>query len=208
MDKILIVEDHRMLRESLEKLINEQKDMEVSGSTDDAANSLDLCRKLKPHLVLMDVVTKNDNSGILFTSKLLKEFPALKVVIMTAYPEITFAEEARKAGAHSFFYKEMGNDNLLNVIRNTMKGFSIYSTPSNLMPFSFQFTEIEIAIIRLVCQGVDRSEIEEKLGISGAMLRKHITAILDKTGFESISKFGMYAVSKGLILPVPSGESS
>ena len=68
--KILIVEDQTMLRESLENLINGQNDMKVVGTTDDAANALQLCGKLKPDLILMDVVTKNNSSGIRYTAEI------------------------------------------------------------------------------------------------------------------------------------------
>ena len=116
MVKILIVEDQTMLRESLEYLINRQDDMEVVGGTDDAANAPELCRELMPDLVLMDVVTKNNSSGITYTAQIRRESPDTKIVIMTALPEITFAEEARKAGAHSFIDKEMENDHLSQYI--------------------------------------------------------------------------------------------
>jgi len=199
MIKILIVEDQTMLRESLEHVIGGQDDMVVAGSTDDAANAPELCRKLKPDLVLMDVVTRNNSSGITYTAQIREEFPEIKVVVMTALPEITFAEEARKAGAHSFIDKEMSNDHLFHIIRNTMKGYSIYSSLSDRLPFAAQFTEKEIAVIRLVCQGMARDEMAKNLGISESMIKQHITSILDKTGFDSISKFAIYAVGEGLI---------
>jgi DNA-binding NarL/FixJ family response regulator len=201
MINILIVEDQTMLRELLEHVINGQGDMKVTGLTDDAANAPELCRQLKPDLVLMDVVTKNNSSGITFTAEIRREFPVIKVVIMTSLPEITFAEEARKAGAHSFMYKDMGNDHLFHVIRNTMRGYSIYSGPADRLQFTARFTEKEIAVIRLVCQGMARDEMAAKLGVSESMVKQHITAILDKTGFDSISKFAIYAVGEGIIVP-------
>jgi DNA-binding NarL/FixJ family response regulator len=149
----------------------------------------------------MDVVTKNNSSGITYTAQIRREFPSIKVVIMTSLPEITFAEEARKAGAHSFMDKDMGNENLFHVIRNTMKGYSIYSSPSDRLHFSSRFTEKEIAVIRLVCQGMARDEMAAKLGVSESMIKQHISAILDKTGFDSISKFAIYAVGEGIIVP-------
>jgi DNA-binding NarL/FixJ family response regulator len=203
MIKILIVEDQTMLRESLEQVIGLQNDMEVAGTTDDAAKTPELCRQLQPDLVLMDVVTKNNSSGIAYTAQIRKEFPDIKIVVMTALPEITFIEEARKAGAHSFVYKDMGNDHLFHVIRNTMKGYGIYSDRSDSLPFTARFTENEIAVIRLICQGMERDEMAAKLGVSESMIRRHITSILDKTGFDSISKFAIYAVSEGLIVPEP-----
>jgi len=201
MIKILIVEDQTLLRESLEHVIGGQDDMEVAGSTDDAANAPKLCGKLKPDLVLMDVVTKNNSSGIAYAAQIRREFPEIKILIMTALPEITFVESARKAGAHSFIDKEMGNEHLLYVIRNTMKGYSIYSVRSERPSFASQFTEKEIAVIRLVCQGKSRSEVAREMGISEVRLKPIITSILDKSGFDNIMKFAVYAVGEGLIVP-------
>ena len=205
MVKILIVEDQTMLLESLEYLINGQEDMKVVGKTEDAANASELCRTLKPDMVLMDIVTKNNSNGITSAAQIREEFPDIKIVIMTGFPDLTFSEEAKKAGAHSFIDKNIGNEHLFHVIRNTMKGFGIYSGHTDRQPFAAQFTEEEIAIIRLVCQGIARDEIAQKLGVSESMIKQRITSILDKTGFDSISKFAIYAVGQGIIVPLPSG---
>ena len=201
MIKILIVEDQTMLRNALEHLINEQHDMEVVGVTDDASKAPELCRELMPDLVLMDVVTENYANGITWAGIIRKKLPDIKIIIMTAVPDITFIDEARKAGAHSYIYKNSKNEHLFYVIRSTMKGLGIYPGPSDSFPFANQFTEKEIAVIRLVCQGKSRSEIIRELGISESMLKPTVTSILDKTGFDSIAKFAIYAVSRGLIVP-------
>ena len=201
MIKILIVEDQTMLRDALEHLINDQPDMEVIGSTDDAAKTPDLCRELKPDLILMDVVTENDASGITWAGSIRKEFPNIKIVIMTAVPDITFIDEARKVGAHSYIYKNTKNEHMFYVIRNTMQGLGIYPGPNDNSPFAAQFTDKEIAVIRLVCQGKSRGEMIQELGVSESMLKPIITSILDKSGFDSIAKFAIYAVGRGLIVP-------
>jgi len=201
MIKVLIVEDQTILRESLERVIGGQNDMEVAGSTDDAANSPELCRQLQPDLVLMDVVTKNNASGITYTAQIHAEFPGIKIVIMTGFSEITFIDEARKAGAHSYVYKNSGYDHLFYVIRNTMRGNGIYPGPENHLSLETQFSERELAIIRLVCKGKSRTEIVTELGMSEAVVKKIISTILDKTEFDSIMKFAIYAVSRGLIVP-------
>jgi len=195
------VEDQTMLRDSLEHIINEQSDMEVAGTTNDAAKAPQLCRELKPNLVLMDVITKDDANGITCSSQIRKELPDIKIVIMTSLPEITFVDEAKKAGAHSYVYKNSGNEHLFYVIRSTMKGNGIYPGPSDASPFADRFSEKEIAVIRLVCQGKTRNEIIKALDISESTIKPIITAILDKTGFDSISKFAIYAVGRGLIVP-------
>jgi len=201
MIKILIVEDQTMLRESLERVIGGQNDMEVAGSTDDASKSPQLCRDLQPDLVLMDVVTKNNASGITYTAQIRAEFPGIKIVIMTGFSEITFIDEARKAGAHSYVYKNSGYEHLFYVIRNTVQGNGIYPGPENNLPFNAQFNERELAVIRLVCKGKSRTEIVNELGMSEAVVKRIISAILEKTEFDNIMKFAIYAVSRGLIVP-------
>ena len=201
MIKILIVEDQTMLRDALTKLINHEPDMEVIGTTDEASKAMELCRKLKPDLVLMDVVTENYASGITWTGFILKEFPDIKIVIMTSLPEMTFIDDARKAGAHSYVFKNSENEHLFYVIRSTMKGNGIYPGPSKGLSYASRFTEKEIAVIRMVCQGKTRDEMSKELDISESTLKPIITSILDKTGFDSIAKFAIYAVGRGLIVP-------
>jgi len=201
MIKILIVEDQTMLRESLERVIGEQNDMEVAGSTDDAAIAPELCRESQVDLVLMDVVTKNNASGINYTAQIRAEFPNIKIVIMTGFSEITFIDEARKAGAHSYVYKNSGYEHLFYVIRNTMQGNGIYPGPENHFSIVAQFNERELAVIRLVCKGKSRTEIVDELGLSEAVVKRIISAILEKTEFDNIMKFAIYAVSRGLIVP-------
>jgi len=203
MVKILIVEDQVMLKESLEYLINGQDDMKVVGTAEDAAHAPELCRELQPDMVLMDVVTKNNSNGIAYTAEIHKEFPDIKIVVMTGLPDITFAEEAKKAGAHSFIDKNVENEHLFHVIRSTMKGIGIYSGHAERQTLAAQFTEKEIAVIRMVCQGMTRDEIAKKLDVSESMIKQHITSILNKTGFDSISKFAIYAVGQNLIVPLP-----
>ena len=200
MTKILIVEDQAMLKESLEYLLNNQDGMKVVAVTDDASKAPQLCREQTPDLVLMDVITKETN-GIVFAAQIRKEMPKIKVVIMTAFPEITFIDEARKAGAHSFIYKSSGNEHLLYVIRSTMRGIGYYPGPADKLPYADQLTEREIAIVRLIHKGVLRSEMIKKLGISEMTLKKDINSILNKTGFDSIMEFAVYAAVNNLILP-------
>jgi len=201
MVKILIVEDQTMLKDSLEYRINGQDDMKVVGTAEDAADAPELCRTLKPDMVLMDVVTKNNSNGIVYTAQIRKEFPDIKIVIMTGLSDITFAEEAKKSGAHGFINKSMSNEHMFYVIRSVMNGMSIFSGSADRQSFAAQFTEKEIDVICMVCQGLARDEIAKRLDVSEAMIKKHITSILDKTGFDSILRFALYAVGQGLIVP-------
>ena len=115
--------------------------------------------------------------------------------------DLLLAGEARKAGIYSYINKNTGKEHLFYTIRSTMKGFGIYPGAGETSPFTAQFTEKEIAVIRLVCKGKSRRDMVKELGISEVMLKPIITSILDKTGFDSIMKFAIYAVSRGLIIP-------
>jgi DNA-binding NarL/FixJ family response regulator len=168
---ILIVEDQKMMRESLEHIIGRQNDMEVAAVTDDASKVLQICHDVKPDLVLMDVVTGKTN-GINVAAKIIKELPKIKIIIMTGYPEITFMNEARKAGVHSFIYKSSGFEDLFFLIRRTMEGTGYYPGPVNTDLLSAQLTEKEIDVVRLAYKGKSRSEMIKELGLSEKPLKQ------------------------------------
>jgi DNA-binding NarL/FixJ family response regulator len=149
----------------------------------------------------MDVMTKNDSNGIDFAAQIRKEMPEIKIVIMTGLPEITFADKAKEASVHSFMNKDGGKEYLLFVIHNTMQGNGIYPGQSDNKPFDKQFTERELAVLRLICQGKTRNDVIKELAMSESLVKKIIATILKKTCFNSINKFAVYAVSKGLITP-------
>jgi DNA-binding NarL/FixJ family response regulator len=201
MINILVVEDMDLLRDSLEKIINGQDDMQVVGCIADADEACALCRKLTPDLALIDVVTGTKANGIAAAARIRREMPDVKIVIMTALPEITFMDAARKAGAHSFVYKDSDSLYLLSVIRNTMNGRGTYPGPNDAALANTHFSDAEMTVVRLVCKGKDRHEIADALKISESTVKTLFSSILNKTGFGSITKFSVYAVAHGFIVP-------
>jgi DNA-binding NarL/FixJ family response regulator len=203
MIKIFMVEDQTLLRDALTNIINGQEDMRVVGFTENAENAPGLCRELAPDLALIDVVTDNKANGIAAAAQIRRELPEIKIVTMTAMPEVTFMDEARKAGVHSFVYKDADSQHLLFVIRSTMKGKGTY--PGPVEEARERFSEAEIKVIRLVCQGKKRAEVARSLAMSESSVKEIISGILGKTGFESILQFSIYAVARGLIVPEREG---
>jgi len=201
MIKILIVEDQTLLRDALANVINGQKDMRVVGFTANADEALDLCRQSSPDLALIDVVTQDQVNGIVAAAQIRRELPAVKIVIMTALPEITFVDAARKAGAHSFVYKAANSSHLLYVIRSTMEGHGVYPGPGDEPFAKARFADAEIALIRLVCMGKSRKEIAQALAMPEGGVKELIISVLDKTGFDNIMQFSVYAVAHGFIIP-------
>lgn len=202
MIKILIVEDQVVMRDSLANLIDGQEDMRVVGSIGNAAEAPEICKKAVPDLVLMDVCTDNNENGIAAAAEIRTWCPAIKIIIMTGMPEITYIENSRKAGVNSFLYKNVKGETLLAAIRSTMDGYGTFpsAVPSPL-PGNLSFSDMEIAIIRLVCEAKSRKEIARELAMSEGSVKAAVTDILNKTGYDSIMKFAVFAVSKGYINP-------
>jgi DNA-binding NarL/FixJ family response regulator len=202
MIKILLVEDQTVVRDSLAKLLDGEDDMQVVAQTGNAAEAHELCRRHSPHLALMDVMTEMGASGITAAVELRADFPTLKIIIMTGMPEITFIDSAKKAGVNSFLYKNVKSEEMLSAIRSTMNGYSIFPVAAPAaMPVGFSFSDAELSIIRLVCEAKSRTEIAKELAMSESSVKSAITSILNKTGYDSIMKFALYAVANGYIIP-------
>lgn len=200
--KILIVEDQVIMRDSLANLINGQEDMRVVGSIGSAADALESCRVNAPDLILMDVRTDNNENGIAAAAEIRAQYPEIKIIIMTGMPEITYVDSAKKAGVESFLYKNVNSETMLATIRSTIRGYGTFprEVPS-VLPGNLSFTDKEIAILRLVCEAKSRKEIAKELAMSEGTVKAAITDILNKTGYDSIMKFALFAVSKGYIIP-------
>lgn len=202
MIRIVLVEDQTMLRESLAATIDAQKDMRVVSSLADATEALAAVERTKATCALLDVCTENDSSGIVAAQRIKEHFPDVRVVIMTGMPEITFVERAREAGADSFVYKNVGTGELLGVIRSTMEGYSTYPlSKQSIIPEGVALTEVETDILRLVCKSKTRKEIAAELYLSEGTVKRHISEILAKTGYDNILRLAVHAVSNGYIVP-------
>lgn len=209
--KVLIVEDQAMLRESVTRVIDAQSDMEVIASLSDAAKALDQIDQNKPDLVLMDICTENGSSGLAATRAIKDKHPDLKVVAITGMPEMTFVEQAKEAEVDSFVYKNVGMDELLSIIRSTMEGYSTYPQQRTSGQFvdSSRFSDVEMKILRLVCEAKSRKEIAAELFMSEGTIKRHISEILAKTGYDSILRLAVRLVSEGYIVPsVDDGNQS
>lgn len=202
MIKLAIVEDQAMLRESLACAIGAQSDIDVVASLGDAALALEAVETSGATCALLDVCTENDSSGIVAARKIKAARPDVKVIIMTGMPEITFIEQARNAGVDSFVYKNVGTAELIAVIRSTMEGYSTFPRPqSNALSGAAALTQTEIDVLRLVCETKTRKEIAQELYLSEGTVKRHISEILAKTGYDNILRLAVHAVASGLIIP-------
>lgn len=200
MIRILIVEDQTILRDALCANLRAFDEFEVVGGISNSDIALHTCHKLKPDLVLMDICTENNSSGLEATKAIKKELPHIRVVIMTAMPEITFIDRAKEAKADSFIYKNISLNSLVSCIKNTIDGYSIYPTSSlPKLSNNAELTPKELEILRLICEAKSRKEIAQELYFSEGTIKAYISTILQKTGYDSISKLAIFALSHGYI---------
>ena len=204
MINVLIIEDQRMMRETMETYIKQTEGYSLAGSFPAADDAEKFCAKNPVDLVLMDVCTENDESGFVATEALKARFPQIKVIIVTSMLDVGYLNRAREAGADSIYFQDVSQPELMRVVERTMSGESVYpdKTPEvrigNIV--SSEFTEAEIRVLRLLVEGMTYKEMAEDLGITTDCVKKHISSMLSKTGYPSKTKLTAMVVSKRLIV--------
>lgn len=204
MYNIIVIDDHQMLRDMISETLNSKDDLNVVATSGNAKDSLELCKKLNPDLVLMDVCTENNSNGIAYSKLLKKQFPNVKVIIMTGILDLNFINDAKEAGVDSFIYKNISKDSLIMTIKNTLDGYSMYPNDKNNLSKNnilSDLTEAELKVLTLYCKLLDRDEVANKLGISTRTLQSYISSIYSKTGYNNLAKLSIFCVSSGLIVP-------
>ena len=204
MVNIIIIDDHTVLKDTLSDLLNGLQDFNVVATGSDAKDSVSLCEQYNPDVVLMDVCTANNSSGITYGGIIKKTFPKTKVIAMTGMLDITFIKEARNVNIDSFIYKNISKEDLIASIRHTLNGYSIYpdkrinpTTEKNILK---DLTDKEMEILSAYCKLLDRDLVAEKLDISKSTLKTYVASIYQKTGFDNLTKLAIYCVSNGYIV--------
>lgn len=132
MTKVLIVEDHASMRESLTMALSGAGDFQVVGEVPNADYALDFCERLRPDLVLMDVCTEGGASGLKAVGAIRERYAEMKIIVMTAFDEITYIPRAKAAGANGFVYKSRSLSYFLDVAREVMAGGSSFPEPKTI----------------------------------------------------------------------------
>ena len=204
MTNVLIVEDHVSMRESLTTALTAAGDFSVVGEVPNADYALDFCKHLHPELVLMDVCTEGGASGLKAVEAIRKTDPEVKIIVMTAFDEITYIPRARAAGANGFIYKSRSLHDFLEVARTVMAGGSSFPEPWTIpMPQGeAPLTDREMEVLRLMCRHMTNKEIAQELFISENTVKYHKMNMLGKTGFSKAVDLAFYMISNGWINPL------
>ena len=204
MINVLIVEDDPMARQLLEIYINASEKYNHIQSVESAALAEFCCRTNQVDVILMDVCTAMNASGLDAAEKIKKSFPHIKVIIITSQPECSFIDRANAVGVDSFWYKNSDVDEILSVIDRTMEGERVYpnSSPSLKLGdiFSEELTDRELEVLRELVAGESDAAIAEKLFMSLRSVKGHIQSMREKTGFRNRTELAVRARESGLII--------
>lgn len=204
MIKVMIVEDDPMARQLLEIYIEKSEKYELVASIDNAMFAEAYCYSNKVDVILMDVCTAMNASGIEAAADIKKHLPHIKIIIITSHPECSFIDRARDVGVDSFWYKSADAEEILSVMERTLSGERIYpeTTPKLKLGYSYSsdFSERELEVLRLVVAGETDSAIAEKLFISVATVKTHIQNMKNRTGFRNRTELAVKARESGLII--------
>lgn len=201
---VLIVEDQMMPRQLLEIFVGSSENYSLEASISNAALAIKFCRSRQIDLILMDVMTEFGASGLDASEEIKKEFPNIKIIIVTSMPEATWIDRAKKIGVDSFWYKEVESAPILEVMDRTMAGEHIFpdSAPSVRIGLadSSELTERELEILRELQTGDSNTEIAERLNVSAETVKTHIRSMLQKTGFHTRTELAMEARALGIVI--------
>ena len=207
MIRVLIVEDQKMAQENMEDIIRSSESYTLAGIIPNAADTELFCMRGNVDLILMDVCTARDESGIDACAVIKKKFPHIKVIIVTSMAEHTFIEKAKQAQADSFWYKDASRGELLTVMDQTMSGETIFpdKTPEVKLGLttSYELTNAELDVLRALMQSTSDEDAAKTLNCSKANIRWHVGRILDKTGYRTRMELLIAVASKNLIIVTP-----
>lgn len=207
MTNVLIVEDQKMAQENMEAIIKTNENYTLAGTIPNAADAELFCMRGGVDLILMDVCTARDESGIEACAVIKKKFPKIKVIVVTSMAEHTFIEKARAARADSFWYKDASHGELISVMDRTMAGERIFpdKTPEVKLGLttSYELTPSELDVLRALMQSTSDEDAANMLGCTKANIRWHLGKILDKTGYRTRMELLIAVAQKNLIIVTP-----
>lgn len=202
--KLLLVEDHTIVREGLRALLSRYEDLDVVGEAQDGAEALEQVKELRPDIVLMDVAMPRMN-GIEATRLIHKRFPKTKVIILTQYCDKYYVRSLLKAGASGYILKDALRDDLIQAIETVMGGEAfIHSAVSTEIMRMVQGPSVSLSpreqeVLELIVKGNKNTEIAEILSLSAKTVDWHRTNVMRKLGVHNLAELIRYAYENGLV---------
>ena len=210
MIKILIADDHLIIRQGLRLILETENDFEFVGEASDGNEALTLCKKLKPDVVLMDLRMPNMD-GLTAIERLRVDQPNIAVVILTTFNEDELMLRGLQAGAHGYLLKDTDRNTLFDTIRAAARGETLLkpeimarvlsqaNTQKKESNEPVNLTDRELEVLISVARGERSKEIAVQLGISERTVKAHLASIYNKLGVDSRAAAIAVAAQSGLL---------
>jgi DNA-binding NarL/FixJ family response regulator len=213
--KIILADDHTMLRHGLYRSFEQEKDIDVVGQATNGHSTIDLVRELSPDVVVMDIGMP-DLNGIEATRRIVKDWPKVKVVGLSMHSSDKYVREMFKAGASGYLLKNCPFEELIEAIRTVTSG-KTYISPSisdmvvkeyaskpddEKSVFSI-LSQREREVLQLFAEGKTTKQVGLRLHISPKTVEAHRLRIMDKLNINNIAQLTKYAIQEGLTEPEP-----
>ncbi len=207
--RVLIVDDHDIVREGQRALINTESGMEVVGEAKNGLEAIDLVEKLQPDVILLDLqMPKMD--GLEAIGEIKEKQPEARILVLTSFTEDEKVYQAIKSGAQGYLIKDSPPLRILNAIRGVHQGETSIGPriaqklvreiqrSSDSPPTNEPLTAREMEVLKLISKGLPNQEIAERLVISERTARTHVTNILGKLHLANRTQAALYALREGL----------
>jgi DNA-binding NarL/FixJ family response regulator len=211
--RILIAEDHALLRAGLRALLSQELDMEIVGEADNGRDAIDSVSGLAPDLVLMDLTMPGTN-GIEAIAEIKRDNPAIRILVLTLHRAEEYIHESLRAGADGYILKDATHEELRVAIRSVLNG-KTYLSPdisnkvisgylgtgkSNGSSSAWEgVTQRERQVLKLIAEGRSNKSIAEYLSLSVKTVEKHRSNLMKKLDLHNASMLTAFAIAKGLV---------
>lgn len=202
MIRVLIVDDHEMVRLGTSAYLSVQDDIEVVGEAKDGAEGYQKALELRPDVILMDLVMEPVD-GIEATKRIMHDWPDAKIIIVTSFIDDEKVYPAIEAGAVGYLLKTSSADDIAKAIRNAYHGQNVYgeeiSEKMTQSPLHKELTKREKEVLMLIAEGKSNQEIADTLFITLKTVKTHVSNILSKLEVDDRTKAAIYAYKHGLM---------
>lgn len=211
--KVLITDDHTLVREGLRKILSTEEAIEVVGEAEDGQQAIEQAMKIKPDIILMDITMPKVN-GIEATRIIKNEYPEIGIIALTIHDQEEYLFELIKAGASGYVLKDISSDLLVQTILGVARGES-FIPPSMTTKIFAEFSRLssrhaqdnlpqgltrrEVDVLRLVAHGESNRNIAQKLYISEKTVKNHLTNIFQKLGVIDRTQAALLAVKNKIV---------
>ncbi|WP_258361002.1 response regulator [Moorella sulfitireducens] len=213
--RVVLVDDHAVVREGLRALLTNERDIEVVGEAGGAAELMELVDEVQPEVVVMDLQLGNGQNGVEATRSLLQKRPDIKVVILSMFDDRELIFQALGAGARGYVLKRAGVGELIQAIRLVAKGEAFLDPQiarrvidglQDGLPaareddaMKTELTDREMEVLRLAAEGLTNAEIARRLFISIKTVQAHRANLMQKLGLHDRVDLVKYAIKKGIL---------